>query len=199
MKTIGSNSISKYIAIIMFVFAAIFMFHLVYEIFGHLILWYKYKTGSNLFPTTFILGNDVGWSQNQWTTPIQEKMKFRINYPFSTIQCVTGLYPNFSQIIHNLLGFTFMTLFFYLSYRCFKEMAKDSIFNLKAIQWLRRFCALNLAFGIFGLIEFFFNKDNSGVTFITFLFFAFFGIIIFFIVEFFKKGLELQSENDLTI
>lgn len=199
MKTIGSNSISKYIAIIMFVFAAIFMFHLVYEIFGHLILWYKYKTGSNLFPTTFILGNDVGWSQNQWTTPIQEKMKFRINYPFSTIQCVTGLYPNFSQIIHNFIGLIFMTLFFIISYKCFKEMAKDTLFNEQAIQWLKRFSALNLAFGIFGLIEFFFNKDNSGVTFITFLFFAFFGIIIFFIVEFFKKGLELQSENDLTI
>ena len=78
-------------------------------------------------------------------------------------------------------------------------MSSDQIFNQNAIKWLKRFCFLNLIIAAAGIFEFFYFRMDSGYTLLTFLFFGFFGIIILFIVEFFKKGLALQTENDLTI
>ncbi|UMQ39910.1 DUF2975 domain-containing protein [Chryseobacterium sp. Y16C] len=198
MKIIGKNSLSQYISYLLFVLFIIIAFNLVYEIIGHGILFYKYKTGSAILSDTFVLANDVGWSKNKWTIPMENLLKFKINYPFSDIQMVTGVYaPN--QIIHNILGMIFLSLFFFFSYRCFKEMSADQIFNQNAIKWLKRFCFLNLIIGAAGIFEFFYFKMNSVYTLLTYFFFAFFGIIILFIVEFFKKGLALQTENDLTI
>lgn len=199
MKIIGKNSVSTYIAYLLLFLFAVALFHLVYEIIGHLFLAYKYNTDSKIFSNTFILANDVGWSSNKWTDPLQNVLKFRINYPFTDIQVVTGLYPEVSQILHNFVGLLFLTLFFYSGFHCFKEMASDSIFNIKAIKWLKRFSFLNIVFAIIGLFEFFYFNDNSGATFITYIFIGIFGIIILFVVAFFKKGLELQNETDLTI
>ncbi len=199
MKIIGKNSLSQYIAYFMYFMFVVFLFHFVYEAIGHLILWYKYESGNKIFDNTFILAYDIGWTKNKWTIPMENDLKFRINYPFTNIQAVCGLYPNLSQIIHNMIGLIFMTLFFYFAYQCFKEMATDKLFNLKAIKWLKRFGLLNIIFATVGIFEFFYLNDNSGVTFITHIFIGFFGIIILFIMEFFKKGLALQTENDLTI
>jgi len=198
MKIIGKNSLSQYISYLLFVLFIIIAFNLVYEIIGHIILFYKYKTGSTILSDTFTLANDVGWSRNKWTIPMENQLKFRINYPFSDIQMVTGIYAS-NQIIHNIIGMFFLSLFFFFSYKCFKEMSTEQIFNPNAIKWLKRFCFLNLIIAAAGIFEFFYFKMNSGYTLLTFLFFGFFGIIILFIVEFFKKGLALQTENDLTI
>jgi hypothetical protein len=198
MKIIGKNSLSQYISYFLFVLFVIVAFHLVYEILGHIILLYKYKSGSTISSDTFALANDVGWNKNKWTIPMENQLKFRINYPFSEIQMVTGIYES-SQIIHNILGMAFLSSFFFFSYKCFKEMSTDQIFNPNAIKWLKRFCFLNLAISAIGIFEFFYFRMDSVYTFLTFFFFAFFGIIILFIVEFFKKGLALQTENDLTI
>jgi len=198
MKIIGKNSLSQYISYLLFVLFVIIAFNLVYEIIGHGILFYKYKTGSTVFPDTFALANDVGWTKNKWTIPMENQLKFRINYPFSEIQMVTGIYAS-KQIIHNIIGMSFLSLFFLFSYQCFKEMSADQIFNPNAIRWLKRFCFLNLIIAAAGIFEFFYFRMDSAYTLLTFLFFGFFGIIILFIVEFFKKGLALQTENDLTI
>ncbi|KIC64588.1 DUF2975 domain-containing protein [Chryseobacterium taiwanense] len=198
MKIIGKNSLSQYISYLLFVLFIIIAFHLVYEIIGHTILLYKYKTGSTILSDTFALANDVGWSKNKWTIPMENQLKFRINYPFSNIQMVTGIYGS-SQIIHNIIGMFFLSFFFYFSYQCFKEMSVDQIFNQNAIKWLKRFCFLNLTIAVVGVFEFFYFKMDSVYTLLTFFFFAFFGMIILFVVEFFKKGLALQTENDLTI
>lgn len=198
MKIIGKNSLSQYISYLLFVLFIIVAFKLVYEIIGHSILFYKYKTGSTILSDTFVLANDVGWTKNKWTIPMENLLKFRINYPFSEIQMVTGIYA-YNQIIHNILGMIFLSLFFFFSYQCFKEMSSDQIFNQNAIKWLKRFCFLNLIIAAAGIFEFFYFRMDSGYTLLTFLFFGFFGIIILFIVEFFKKGLALQTENDLTI
>lgn len=198
MKIIGKNSLSQYISYLLFVLFIIIFFNLVYELIGHIILFYKYKTGSTILSDTFALANNVGWTKNKWTIPMENQLKFRINYPFSEIQMVTGIYGS-SQIIHNIIGMFFLSLFFFFSYKCFKEMSTDQIFNPNAIKWLKRFCFLNLIIAIGGIFEFFYFKMNSGYILFTFFFFAFFGMIILFIVEFFKKGLALQTENDLTI
>lgn len=198
MKIIGKNSLSQYISYLLFVLFIVIAFHLVYEIIGHIILLYKYKTGSTILSDTFALANDVGWSKNKWTIPMENQLKFRINYPFSDIQMVTGIYGS-NQIIHNIIGMFFLSLFFYFSYKCFKEMSVDQIFNRNAIKWLKRFSFLNLTIAAAGIFEFFYFRMDSAYTFLTFFFFAFFGMIILFIVEFFKKGLALQTENDLTI
>lgn len=198
MKIIGKNSLSQYISYLLFILFIIIAFNLVYEIIGHSILFYKYKTGSTVFPDTFTLANDVGWTKNKWTIPMGNLLKFKINYPFSDIQMVTGIYAS-NEIIHNILGMVFLSSFFFSSYKCFKEMSSDQIFNQNAIKWLKRFCFLNLIIAAAGIFEFFYFRMDSGYTLLTFLFFGFFGIIILFIVEFFKKGLALQTENDLTI
>ena len=198
MKIIGKNSVSTYIAYLLLFLFAVALFHLVYEIIGHLFLAYKYNTDSKILSNTFILANDVGWTKNQWPLPMEHDLKFRINYPFTDIQLVTGIY-SFSQTLYNILGVSFLTLFFFFAYKCFKEMSQDQIFNNKAIKWLKSFSVLNLIFGSIGLFQFFYNHSSSGATFLSFIMFIFFGITLFFVVAFFKKGLELQNETDLTI
>ena len=58
MKLIGKNSVSKYFSYFFspFLFIA---FHFIYEIIGFSVLYYKYKTGSNILSEYFLLGNDV--------------------------------------------------------------------------------------------------------------------------------------------
>ena len=199
MKIIGRNSLSQYLAYLMFIMFAIFLFHLVYEYFAYFVLWYKYESGSKIFSNTFILAKDIGWGKNPWTAPIDNELKYRINYPFSETQVMSGLYPDLPMLIQNCIGLLWVTLFFFLSYKCFKEMSTDQIFNKNAVKWLKWFAYLNLIFSIIGLIEFFFSTHKDTVTLLSHIFIGLLGLMILFIVEFFKKGLELQNENDLTI
>lgn len=198
MKILGKNSVSQFISYIIIIAFSVSAFHLIYEIVGHLILLYKYSSGSKIFSDTFILRNDVGWALNQWTIPMQNDLKFRINYPFTDIQMVTGIYGT-SQIFYNILGLIFITLFFFFALKCFNEISKEQIFNKNAVKWFKRFSILNLAFGLVGLFLFFYNNMIDGYSLYFYLPLLMFGVVIFFIVEFFKKGLELQQENDLTI
>lgn len=200
MKIIGKNSVSQHISYVMLLMFLISFFHLVYRHFASLILWYKYKTGSTIFPNTFILAKDVGWKKNQWTSEIDHLLKYRINYPFTDIKLGTDFYPETPElIIYNCIISFWLTLFFYFAYKFFKEISSDQTFTKNALKWLRRFSYLNLGFAFFGLFEHFLLIDNSGLMFIFHLLVGIFGIIVLFIIEFFKKGLELQNETDLTI
>jgi hypothetical protein len=176
-----------------------FAFHLAYESLGHLLLYYKHESGSNLFSNTFLLGNDVGWAKNKYTEPMSNLLKFKMNYPYTETQMVTGIYGNIYQIINNLFGFLFGGAFFYISFKSFKEMGSDKLFNSNAIKWLKRFAYLNLAYAIVALCQMFISYGVDGFALISISAFIFLGIIVLFIVQFFKKGYELQSENDLTI
>lgn len=198
MKIIGKKSLSLYVSYVLFFIFFVCAIHFLYMIIGHSLLAYKFKTGSQIFPQTFILNNDVGWTQNKWTNPLKDLLKFRINYPFTDLQVSTGVFGS-TQIIYNIIGILFVTLFFYISYRSFKEMSSDKIFNPNAIKWLQRFGYLNLIFGILSLVEGLGYNKFSTSSFFQFFFLVFLGSMILFIVAFFKKGYELQSENDLTI
>lgn len=198
MKITGTNSLSKYLSYFAFFIFAISGFHLLYELFGHTILYYKHETGSQIFSKTFILANDVGWSRNKWTIPMDDLLKFKINYPFSSVQVVTGIYSS-SQIIYNSVAFFILTSFFYITYKTLKEMSTDQIFNPKAIRWLKIFAVFNISTAIISTVDTIVsNSFNLSVIFQIF-FSGFLGLMILFVVEFFKKGYELQIENDLTI
>lgn len=198
MKIIGKNSLSQYIAYLMYIMFVIILLHLIYESIGHLILSYKYQTGSKIFPNTFILGNDVGWVKNKWTLPMENDLKYKINYPFTDINFVTGLYK-LSNIIKNILVLGYFSFFFYTAFKCFNEMSNENLFNLQSLKWLKRFNYIVLIYGIYNLGSFFYFDRIYFSSLFSFIAFSLLGIIVLFIIEFFKKGLELQTENDLTI
>ena len=200
MKLIGKNSVSKYFSyffLILFLFIA---FHFIYEIIGFSVLYYKYKTGSNILSEYFLLGNDVGWAKNEYTNPIKDVLKFKMYYPFTEQNLLTGIYiKNF--IINSLIGSGFFTLFSFICYKITNSLSKDYIFNLKTINLFKKLAWLSIILVPIQIINWFYNlnlKFSGDIFYISFIFLSL-GIAIFFIIAFFKKGYELQSENDLTI
>ena len=200
MKLIGKNSVSKYFSYFFLVLFLFIAFHFIYEIIGFSVLYYKYKTGSNILSDYFLLGNDVGWSKNEYTNPIKDVLKFKIYYPFTKQNLLTGIY-NKSFIINSLISSSYFTVFSFVCYKITDALSKDYIFNLKTINWFKKLAWLSILFVPIQIINWFFNlnlKMSASLLYISFIFLSL-GIILFFIIAFFKKGYELQSENDLTI
>ena len=200
MKLIGQNSISKYFSYFFLILFGFIAFHFIYEIIGFSVLYYKYKTGSNILSDYFLLGNDVGWSKNEYTNPIKDVLKFKIYYPFTEQNLLTGIY-NKSFIINSLISSSYFTVFSFVCYKITEALGKDYIFNLKTINWFKKLAWLSIIFVPIQIINWFYNlnlKFSADIFYISFIFLSL-GIAIFFIIAFFKKGYELQSENDLTI
>ena len=200
MKLIGQNSISKYFSYFFLILFGFIAFHFIYEIIGFSVLYYKYKTGSNILSDYFLLGNDVGWAKNEYTNPIKDVLKFKIYYPFTEQNLLTGIY-NKSFIINSLISSSFFTIFSFVCYKITEALGKDYIFNLKTINWFKKLAWLSIIFVPIQIINWFYNlnlKFSADIFYISFIFLSL-GIAIFFIIAFFKKGYELQSENDLTI
>ena len=200
MKLIGQNSISKYFSYFFLILFGFIAFHFIYEIIGFSVLYYKYKTGSNILSEYFLLGNDVGWSKNEYTNPIKDVLKFKIYYPFTEQNLLTGIY-NKSFIINSLISSSYFTVFSFVCYKITEALGKDYIFNLKTINWFKKLAWLSILFVPIQIINWFYNlnlKFSADIFYISFIFLSL-GIAIFFIIAFFKKGYELQSENDLTI
>ena len=200
MKLIGQNSISKYFSYFFLILFWFIVFHFIYEIIGFSVLYYKYKTGSNILSDYFLLGNDVGWSKNEYTNPIKDVLKFKIYYPFTEQNLLTGIYTK-SFIINSLISSSFFTIFSFVCYKITEALGKDYIFNLKTINWFKKLAWLSIIFVPIQIINWFFNlnlKMSASLLYSSFIFLSL-GIILFFIIAFFKKGYELQSENDLTI
>ena len=200
MKLIGKNSVSKYFSYFFLVLFLFIAFHFIYEIIGFSVLYYKYKTGSNILPDYFLLGNDVGWAKNEYTNPIKDVLKFKIYYPFTEQNLLTGICTK-SFIINSLISSSFFTIFSFVCYKITEALGKDYIFNLKTINWFKKLAWLSIIFVPIQIINWFYNlnlKFSADIFYISFIFLSL-GIAIFFIIAFFKKGYELQSENDLTI
>lgn len=200
MKLIGKNSVSKYFSYFFLVLFLFIAFHFIYEIIGFSVLYYKYKTGSNILSEYFLLGNDVGWAKNEYTNPIKDVLKFKIYYPFTEQNLLTGIYTK-SFIINSLISSSFFTVFSFVCYKITEALGKDYIFNLKTINWFKKLAWLSILFVPIQIINWFFNlnlKMSASLLYSSFIFLSL-GIILFFIIAFFKKGYELQSENDLTI
>jgi hypothetical protein len=198
MKIIGKNSISQILAYILQAFFVLSAIHLVYEIVAHTVLFYKFHTGSQLFSETFILGNEVGWENNRWTNTLVNGLKFRINYPFTSQQLVTGFYEPV-QIFSNLLAFTYFTLFFLCAFRFFREISSDRVFSPDAGKWLFRFGIVNFLFASILLISVLIFFQVTPFALLQVVVIGLVGLIVLFAVEFYKKAVELQSQTDLTI
>ena len=200
MKLIGQNSISKYFSYFFLILFGFIAFHFIYEIIGFSVLYYKYKTGSNILSDYFLLGNDVGWAKNEYTNPIKDVLKFKIYYPFTEQNLLTGIHTK-SFIINSLISSSYFTVFSFVCYKITNALSKDYIFNLKTINLFKKLAWLSILFVPIQIINWFYNlnlKMSADLLYTNFIFLSL-GIIIFFIIAFFKKGYELQSENDLTI
>lgn len=198
MKIIGKKSLSQFISYPLFLLFILFAFQCVYTLVGFAVSYYNFKTGNHILSDFFIIATDVGWSRNRWTLPMDNVMKFKFFVPFTELNLVTGLF-NSGSVLSNIVRSIFFVLFFYSSCQIFKGISSENIFNVKVVLWLRRFGWLNIIFTIAIITVNFFNAKDlyafrySGISFL------FFGGLILFVVEFFKKGLELQNQADLTI
>jgi hypothetical protein len=199
MKLIGKNSVSKYLSYFFYFLFITFTLIGLYEIFGFSVILYNEKTGSHFFSQTFYISQDVGWSNNFYTEKLKNLMKFRINIPFTETQLYTGIYNSHS-------AFNIFSTFFYLSfftfclYKILKELTKEIIFSKEVILWLKRLAYLNLLYIPLHLFKNLIFKDFAfGDAIYTSFYMLIIGCSILFVIAFFKKGYELQSENDLTI
>jgi hypothetical protein len=198
MKIIGKNSVSQYISYLMLVLFILFALQCIYQILGLSVLVYNFKTGNNILSDFFILGTDVGWSQNQWTQPLSDMMKFKIFVPFTDQNLLTGLFSTVS-VINFACNSVFVTLFCYAGYKFLREISKDNVFNAHALSWLKKFGWINILYAVVSLATIPFSMKTVFSTTYSVMMFLFFGVLVLFIVEFFKKGLELQEQVDLTI
>ncbi|GAA4149223.1 hypothetical protein GCM10022217_00850 [Chryseobacterium ginsenosidimutans] len=198
MKIIGKNSVSQYISYLLLLLAVLFAIQLIYIMIGFTVSFYNFKTGNNILSDFFIIGTDVGWSKNEWTQQVDHMMKFKFFVPFTEQNVLTGMF-NLGSVLNHIFGAIFITLFFYISYKFLKEISKENVFNANALLWLKRFGWLNIIYTAVTLATVPFTTKNIFAVTYSVIIFLFFGALILFIVEFFKKGLELQEQVDLTI
>lgn len=198
MKIIGKNSLSQYISYLLLLLAAFFALQLIYIVIGFAVSFYNFKTGNNILSDFFIIGTDVGWSTNEWTQPMEYMMKFKFFIPFTEQNLLTGLF-NPGNVLSNVFNEIFITLLFFISYKFLREISKENVFNADALLWLKRFGWLNIIYTAITLAIVPFTVKSFFAVMYSVVIFLFFGALILFIVEFFKKGLELQEQADLTI
>ncbi len=198
MKIIGKNSVSTLISYFFaFIFTVVLLFG-IYEIIGWSISYYNLKTGSSVLKNLFITGTDVGWSKNQWISKMDSLQKFKFYFPFTEVNFRTGVF-SLSTFIGNTFGNLFMIIFTYLSFRIFREFSKQNFFNQNTIQLLKSFSWVCISFFVISILLDVFLVNHFGAYSYSGFWFLMLGILLLFVVEFFKKGYELQSENDLTI
>lgn len=198
MKIIGKNSLSQYASYLLLLLAVLFAIQLIYVLIGFAVSLYNFKAGNNILENFFIIGTDVGWSKNEWTSSVDHMMKFKFFVPFTEQNLLTGMF-NLGSVLNHIFGAIFVTLFLYISYKFLREISRDNVFNAKALLWLKRFGWLNIIYTAVTLATIpFATKSIFAVTY-SVVVFLFFGGLILFVVEFFKKGLELQNQADLTI
>lgn len=199
MKLIGQNSISKYLSYFFFLLFVLFSIIGLYEIFGFSVIFYNEKTGNNFLKETFYISQDVGWSQNYFTEKLKDLMKFRMNFPFTKTQLYTGIY-NSHSVFNSLSTFFYLSFFTFSLYKILKELTNEIIFSKEVILWLKRLAYLNLLYIPLHIFKNFIFKDFAfGDAIYTSFYMLIIGCSILFVIAFFKKGYELQSENDLTI
>lgn len=196
MKIIGKNSMSTFISWIFFILFLFFAFHFIYELFGYGISYYNLKTDNKILYDTFYVGNTIDWGG----TVATGNTYFRFKYPFSDQQMVTGVF-SLRMLLNYLLQFSFYTLFFFSAFKIFNGMSQEILFNQKVIQWLKKFSVLNIIFVPLSVLNWLYNfksEFNMDIALLIFIHLLL-GIMVYFIVAFFRKGLELQHQADLTI
>ncbi len=144
----------------------------------------------------FTIYVDISFLTGNFT---QSNGRYRMDIPL-TGSYIHGDYQ-FNIILTLSLGLIFGVLFFFLLSNIFKALTKKVIFNNKAIRNLKYFTILNLGVGPilyflshFLILEKPYHKDIHNL-----ILGLIFGMIALFLTYIFKKGYNVQSENDLTI
>lgn len=193
MKIVGKNSLSRYISFFLYFAYIIFLFHLLYFIIGVSICSLNYSHDVNIFPEIFSVERKL-YHENYLAN------MFVIKFPFSEQNFFNGELK-WRTIITASLGFAFLTYFFYSSFRIFKNLSSEIIFTENTIRWLQRFAYANVIAGFLFIIFWYFVWHLINPTELIFysLFLFLLGGTFLYLAAFFKKGHELQTENDLTI
>lgn len=194
MKLIGTKSISTYLNKILLVGCIAQLCYLGYLIFGFITIYINLNADTDYLSEIFKFGN----FNNEGEKPVSDSLSFQFNMPFSN-SVTTGNYT-----LHTLLSIIFFlgfySVFSFYLFKIFKGMSTDIIFNKEVIRSLKKFAILNILFiPLFSIILFFIDQSVNDIDPLFILIHLSTGIVILFIIEFFKKGYELQIQNDLTI
>ncbi|MHC6198348.1 DUF2975 domain-containing protein [Elizabethkingia miricola] len=191
MKIIGKNSLARYINWgITFIFFLFFV-HLIYFLSGYTICYYNNTSDSKLMANTFSTGIKL-------YTGLQENT-FSIKYPFIDLNFFSGVFSS-RLFFEGLIGFAGFAFYFYCLKKIFGALSSGNIFSLNLLKWTKLFLGFNIILGL--IYTFFFGevKLNEVTRIISHLIpFLFVFFITLFAYAFFKKGYDLQSENELTI
>ncbi len=192
MKIIGKNSLAKFVNWgIAFVFL-FFLFHFILFLIGYPICWYNAHTEYKFLPNIFTTGEEL-------YSGIKEDT-FSIKYPFTSQNFFKGVFSNFI-FFQGLLGFAGFSFYFYCLKRIFENFSNDIIFSHSLLKWTKIFLWFNVVFiGLYITFWYLVTKLVNPIQLVFSLIpFLLITLITVFALAFFKKGYELQSENDLTI
>ncbi|WP_420197286.1 DUF2975 domain-containing protein [Chryseobacterium camelliae] len=173
----------------MLIIFSVLTFFLIYFILGYYICHYNQKSSAPILSDTFSIEH-IG------SYPV-----YRINYPFTEIKFISGILNNSLDFIIGILGFGGFAFYFFCLYKVLKALSMPKAFNKSVIVWIRTFMFYNFIFVFIYIIFWIFISGSFNPVQLIFGTFPFIllGFVSAFVVSFFKKGFEIQTENDLTI
>lgn len=197
MKIIGKNSVSTALRWLFLFLAVVTTLLFAYEMLGFGIAYYNLNSGNSLWAETFYAGYSIDWGGQVITHP--KEMFFRFLLPFSQQQLVTGSFT-VTTFVYQVIGGLFLPAFCYFGYRIFRNISSDRLFTLDMICWMKRFSLLNIIFFMLvNLCYMVFVGKFSGKMLFDASLYLMMGVMVYFVALFFKKGYDLQNEQDLTI
>ncbi|HEY0059308.1 MAG TPA: DUF2975 domain-containing protein [Flavisolibacter sp.] len=123
---------------------------------------------------------------------------FTIFYPFTRTPFFLGDY-NQSFITTTLIAIFIYALFLWLLSEVFNAFRAVRLFTRQNVLRLWRFCMLNLAAPVLGILFLVIIGQSYSNAIMVALLHILLGVFTFFMVAIFKQGLELQEEQDLTL
>lgn len=194
MMLIGKNSVSNMISKLLFVVFGITMLYLLYILFGFAIAFFNLKTGNTILSETFQV-KDFG---NEFKMINENALGFKFKMPFT--ESITKGDFTIEAVVSIIFFLGFYGIFLFLLGKIFGELGKEKIFSASVVTSLKNFSILNLIFIPLNFVVLvYLYKSAYHIDFKLLLFHLCIGILVLFLAELFKKGYELQSENDLTI
>lgn len=145
-----------------------------------------YAGGTLLFKTTALHLTDKGQS-------------FEIFFPFTQQPFLLGSYNTTYIVIEFLLIMCSYVVFFGLLSNVFRVFTQDKLFTQKAYNHLKQFYLANLFVPIPLLLLFLISSPIKNEDIVIGAMHFLLGVFIFFMASIFKKGLELQDNQDLII
>jgi fatty acid desaturase len=189
MKILDTKSVTKYSSYLMLIAFLILTFLLIYFILGYNICHYNQKNTNPFLSNTFSI-------EHLGPYPV-----YRINYPFTETKFISGILNNSLDFIIGIIGFGGFAFYFFCLYKILKSLSRPKTFNKSVIIWIRTFMFYNFIFVFIYILFWIFISGSFNPVQLIFGTspFILLGFVSAFVNSFFKKGFEMQTENDLTI